>query len=60
MIPPARQLALARLIPGATIHDIPAGHACCVLEHEIFVPAMLEACGTVQARARDIARWQRL
>ena len=27
VIPPARQLALARRIPGATIHDIDAGHA---------------------------------
>lgn len=59
VIPPARQIALARKIPGATIHDIPAGHASCVLEHEVFVPAMVEACATVQARARDMARWQR-
>jgi 3-oxoadipate enol-lactonase len=59
VIPPDRQYALARKIPAATVHDIPAGHACCVLEHEVFVPAMMEACATVQARARDMARWQR-
>lgn len=52
VIPPARQLALARSIPGATIHDIDAGHACCVLESEVFVPAMVEAAATVAARHR--------
>jgi len=59
VIPARRQIELARRIPGATIHDIPAGHASVVLEAEIFVPAMVEACATVNARARDIARWQR-
>jgi pimeloyl-ACP methyl ester carboxylesterase len=51
VIPPKRQLAVARAIPGATIHDIPAGHACCVLEAEVFVPAFVEAVNTVNARA---------
>ena len=52
VLPPANQCALARRIPGATIHDIPAGHAACVLESERFVPALLEAVGTVDARRR--------
>ena len=52
VIAPARQLALARAIPGATIHDIDTGHAACVLESETFVPALLEATATVNARAR--------
>lgn len=52
VIPPKRQLAVARAIPGATIHDIPAGHACCVLEAEVFVPAFVEAVNTVHARTR--------
>ena len=30
-----------------------------LLEAEVFVPALVEACATVNARARDIARWQR-
>jgi len=59
VIPAQRQIALARRIPGATIHDIPAGHAAVVLEAETFVPALVEACATVNARARDMARWQR-
>ena len=50
VIPPSRQLAVARRIPGATIHDIDAGHACCVLEAEVFVPALIEAVNTVNAR----------
>lgn len=56
VIPPWRQLALARRIPGATIHDIDAGHASCTLESEVFVPAMVEATNTVNARRRDFAR----
>ena len=39
VIPVARQLDVARRIPGATIHEIDAGHAACVLESEVFVPA---------------------
>ena len=56
VIPASRQLALARQIPGATIHDIEAGHACCLLESEVFVPAVVEAAATVQARRRDRER----
>lgn len=50
VIPAERQVALARTIPGATIHDIEAGHAACVLESETFVPAVVEAATTVNAR----------
>ncbi len=56
VIPASRQLALARKIRGATLHDIDAGHACCVLEAETFVPAMVEATATVHARRRDFSR----
>lgn len=56
VLPPANQIALARRIRGATIHDINAGHAACVLEAERFVPALLEAVDTVNARRRDFRR----
>lgn len=56
VIAPSRQLAVARAIPGATIHDIDTGHAACVLETEKFVPALLEAAATVNARRRDFGR----
>jgi pimeloyl-ACP methyl ester carboxylesterase len=53
VIQPARQLAVARVIRGATIHDIDTGHAACTLETETFVPAFVEAVATVNARRRD-------
>lgn len=56
VLPPDNQIALARRIPGATIHAIPAGHASCVMEAERFVPALLEAVNTVNARRRDFPR----
>ncbi|MGY2703693.1 alpha/beta fold hydrolase [Nocardioides sp. HB32] len=56
VLPAENQVGLARRIPGATIHDIPAGHAACVLESELFVPALVEAVGTVNARRRDFPR----
>ena len=56
VIPVERQLALARRIPGATIHDIDAGHAACVLEAEVFVPAFVEAAATVAARRGELRR----
>lgn len=56
VIPAQRQLDLARQIPGATIHDIDAGHAACVLQAETFVPALVEAAATVQARRGGTSR----
>jgi 3-oxoadipate enol-lactonase len=47
-----RQLDVARRIPGATVHDIDAGHAGCVLEAEVFVPTLVETVATVYARDR--------
>jgi pimeloyl-ACP methyl ester carboxylesterase len=56
VLPAANQIALARRIPGATIHDVDAGHAACVMQSERFVPALLEAVTTVHARRRDFSR----
>lgn len=56
VIPPGRQLDVARRIPGATILEIPAGHAACVLEAREFVPALVQACATVRARTGDQLR----
>lgn len=52
VLAPARQLRLARAIPGATTHEVDAGHAACVLQHDRFLPALLEATATVHARLR--------
>jgi 3-oxoadipate enol-lactonase len=55
VLPTARQRALAARIPGATVHEIDAGHAACVLQSEIFVPGLLEAVKATAARVRDRA-----
>nr|WP_232523778.1 alpha/beta fold hydrolase [Nocardioides sp. MAH-18] len=52
VLPARNQVALARRIPGATTHEVAAGHAACVLQSERFVPAFLEAVTTVSARRR--------
>jgi pimeloyl-ACP methyl ester carboxylesterase len=56
VIPAQRQVALARSVAGATIHEVDAGHAACVLSWERFVPALVEAVTTVNARRRDLRR----
>lgn len=53
VIPPRRQLELARRIPGATVHEAACGHAGCVLDHDAFVPALLEAAHATTSRMRD-------
>lgn len=49
-LPVHRQLEMAKLIPGAEIFLARAGHAACVLEADVFVPALLDACASVAAR----------
>jgi poly(3-hydroxyalkanoate) synthetase len=56
VVPTQRQYALARAIPGATLHEVEDGHAACVLGAERFVPCFLEAIATVNARRRDFRR----
>jgi 3-oxoadipate enol-lactonase len=51
LVSPARQLKLARSIPGATIHPAHADHTACVLGARRFVPALVEACDSVAERA---------
>jgi 3-oxoadipate enol-lactonase len=50
LVPPARQRELARAIPGATVYDVEAGHAACVLGAEKFRPALLAAAASVTGR----------
>ncbi|WP_433714450.1 alpha/beta fold hydrolase [Nocardia sp. CA-084685] len=52
-IPVYRQLEMATMIPGASIHLVKAGHASCVLEADRFVPVLLEACAAVVARLKE-------
>ena len=52
-IPPQRQIEMARRIPGATVHEVDAGHSCCVMNADAFVPVLAEATTTVLARWTD-------
>ncbi|WP_435590914.1 alpha/beta fold hydrolase [Nocardia sp. bgisy118] len=49
-IPVYRQLEMATMIPGATIHLAGTGHTGCVFGAERFVPALLDGCAAVAAR----------
>lgn len=51
-IPVRRQYRLAAQIPGATVHEVHAGHAALVIKADLFVPALVEACGSVKDRLR--------
>jgi pimeloyl-ACP methyl ester carboxylesterase len=50
VLSPDRQRGIAALIPGATVHQAPCGHAGCVLQSDAFVPAFLEAVDTTIGR----------
>jgi pimeloyl-ACP methyl ester carboxylesterase len=52
LVAPARQRRLAESIPGATVHPVAADHGACAMAPDLFVPALVEACESVWARAR--------
>jgi 3-oxoadipate enol-lactonase len=56
VIPAERQLKLASLLPGATVHEAPCGHAGCVMQADKFVPTFLQAVNVTAARRRDRMR----
>jgi pimeloyl-ACP methyl ester carboxylesterase len=51
VVPPHRQLDLARAIPGASVHEVGGGHGACVEAAPRFVPVLVDACAGVAARA---------
>jgi pimeloyl-ACP methyl ester carboxylesterase len=51
LVPPARQSALARAIPDATIHHVEGDHLVCADRPDRFVPALRSACLEVADRA---------
>jgi len=53
LIPPARQVELARCIPDAATYEVAAGHAACVLSADQFRPAMLAAAASVTSRVEE-------
>jgi pimeloyl-ACP methyl ester carboxylesterase len=57
IVPASRQLELARAIPGASLHQVDAGHGACLTAPRVYVPALLSACLSVQpGRGRDNRR----
>jgi 3-oxoadipate enol-lactonase len=54
-VPARRQLRLAESIPGAAIYRVPAAHNACFSAAERWVPAVVEACTNVAARANASA-----
>ena len=48
VVPPDRQLKLARAIPGATVHYVDDDHGACVNAPQVFARALLEACWSAQ------------
>jgi 3-oxoadipate enol-lactonase len=49
IVPPDRQLMLARAVPSASVHEVDADHGACINAPQLFVPALLEACWSVSA-----------
>ena len=43
-----RQLELARAVPGASVHEVDAGHGACINAPQLFARALLEACWSVE------------
>jgi 3-oxoadipate enol-lactonase len=50
LVPPRRQLWLARQIPQAQVVTVDAGHACCALQSDKFVAALREAVDSLRRR----------
>ena len=48
IVPASRQLELARAIPGASVHQVHAGHGACLTAPQDYAPALLTACWSVQ------------
>ena len=49
VVPPHRQLELARAIPGASVCYVDGDHGACVNAPQLFVRALLEACWPAEA-----------
>lgn len=50
VVPTARQRHLAALLPGASVHEVAAGHGAFFEDTDAFVPALVAACDDVVAR----------
>ena len=48
VVPPDRQLELARAIPGASVHHLDADHGACINAPQLFARTLLEACWSAE------------
>ena len=48
IVPPDRQLELARAIPAATVHHVDGDHGACINAPRLFARALLEACWSAE------------
>ena len=49
VVPPSRQLKLARAIPGASVHHVDGDHGAGINAPQLFARALLEACWPARA-----------
>src|SRR5262249_19516790 len=56
LVSPAGHGRLPRALAGATVHGPAPAHAACVLGPRRFVPALVEACGSVADRVDGARR----
>jgi len=49
IVPPSRQLRLARAVPGASVHEVDADHGVCINAPGRFARVLIEACSEVEA-----------
>ena len=52
VVPPRRQLELARAVPGASVHQVDADHGVCITAPQVFAQALLNACRSVEPGPR--------
>ena len=45
IVPPGRQLELVRAVPGASLHEVDAGHGACITAPQLFAPACSRHAG---------------
>lgn len=45
---PGHQRELGRAVPGASVHEVDAGHGACITAPQLFAPALLQACWSVE------------
>jgi pimeloyl-ACP methyl ester carboxylesterase len=56
LVPAERQRKLAASIPGAEVFEVDGDHGACVARADLFIPALLAACRSVERRLDPIFR----